>query len=167
LQTTLNIPFNTLGEDLLAALIGRVAIGAVVRALPVWAILELPKLLLHLAWITFLANLLALNLILLEHLLVLLLGLFQLSLTDTQFAINSGDLTLLLIQNALELELQFLFGLTSFLVHRILELFFFLLKLFNSFIQYLNVQFQLLLHFDMVSYFCFVLLELLLILFWR
>jgi len=167
LQTTLNIPFDTFSEDLLAALIRRVAIRAVVRALPVWAVLELPELLLNLTWITFLANLLALHLILLEHLLVLLLGLFELSLADTDLAINSGDLTLLLIQNALELELQFLFRLASFLVHRILELFFLLLEFFNSLIQHLDMQFQLLFYFDMVSYFCFILLELLLILFWR
>ena len=65
LQTTLNIPFDTFSEDILAALIRRVAIRAVVRALPVWAVLELPELLLNLTWITFLANLLALHLILL------------------------------------------------------------------------------------------------------
>ena len=81
------------------------AIRTVISALPVSTVLELPELLLNWAWVSFLANLLTLHLTLLEHLLILLLRLFQLSLVDTQLTINSGDLTLLLIQDAIELEL--------------------------------------------------------------
>jgi len=59
------------------------AIRAVIRTLPVWTVLELPELLLNWTRVSFLGNLLALHLTMLKHLLVLLLGLFQLSLVDT------------------------------------------------------------------------------------
>jgi len=103
----------------------------------------------------------------LEHLLGLLLGLFELCLAHAKFPINPCNLTLLLVQDALELELQLLLGVASVLEERDLELLFLLLELLNTLVEHLDVQFQLLLDFDMVSHFCFVLLELLLVLFWR
>jgi hypothetical protein len=96
----------------------------------------------------------------------LLIRLFKLCLTNLKLFIDPGYLTLFLIKNSLQFLFQFL--LIGFkLVRNLKSNFFFLFfELFNLFIEDLNVEFELLLHFDMVSDFGLILLELLLVLLW-
>lgn len=140
------------------------AVGAIIRTLTIWTILEISELLLKLI-ISVLTYLLALHLGLLQNVLVLLLGSLQLSLANPEFILNPSNFTLLLVQDTLEFELQLLLSISSILEKRHLELLLLLLKFFNALIKDLNVKFQLLLYLDVVSDFGLILLQLLLVFF--
>lgn len=98
---------------------------------------------------------------LLHQKLILLFRLFELGLNNIKITVDSGDLTLLLVKQVLDLFLELLLVRLSLLLHSLFQLIFFLVELFDSLIQHLNMQFQLLFHFNMVSNFSLILLKLL------
>jgi hypothetical protein len=92
--------------------------------------------------------------------------LLQLGLRDWYFSVDPCDLAVLLIKNILKLFLQLLLIVFEVLWDGQFQLFFFFVKLFDPLVQHFDVEFQLLLNFDVVSYLSLVLLKLLLVLFW-
>lgn len=166
---------SSLSQDFLATLSGRVGIGTITCILtiaPLFILLlnlsmELPEL--NLATVRSLLTLglreLVLQLLLLLHkLTILCFELFEMGLRHSQRIVYSRYLTLLLVQNANEIVLDLLLRLFEVFLHLALEVFLLLVKLFYSFIEYLDVQLELLLYFDVVAHLGLVLLQLLLVL---
>jgi len=72
--------------------------------------------------------------------------------------VNSCYFTLFLIKHTYEIVFHLLLGLFELFLHLIAQILLLFLKFFYSFIQYFNMQFELLLYFNMISYFGLVLL---------
>ena len=104
-------------------------------------------------------------LLLLQQLSILCLELLEMSLRHSQRVVDPSYFTLLLVKDANEIVFDLLLRLFEFLLHLVPEVFFLLIELFYSFVQHLDVQLELLLHFDVVADLCLVLLQLLLVLF--
>lgn len=98
---------------------------------------------------------------------VLLLLLLQLGAHDLQISIDALNLSLLLLKECLELFLELLLSFLKFVLGVLIDFLFFLFEFLHSLVQNLDVQFQLLLHFDVVPDLRLVLLQLLLVLLWR
>ena len=94
-------------------------------------------------------------------------GLFELGLAHANLPVDASNLTLLLVQNVLKLEFELFLRISGLFQNSVFEVILFLFKFFDSLIQNINMQFQLLFYFDVVSYFSFILLELLFIFLWR
>ena len=103
---------------------------------------------------------------LLAHQACLGLRLLQLGLAHLQLPVDPGNLTLLLVENALELLFKFLLSVFEFVFGIGDHVFLFLFKFFDSLVENFDVQFELLFDLDVVSDLGFVLLKLLLVLLW-
>ena len=84
-------------------------------------------------------------------------------LRNSQCVVNACNLTLLFIEDTYKMILDFLFGFFEFLLHLSSQILLFFFEFFNALIQHLNVQFQLLFDFDVISHLGLVLLQLLLV----
>ena len=85
-------------------------------------------------------------------------SLFQLRLQDVHFPINTSNFRLLLIEDVVELLLEFPLRLFSFFHNLLSELFLFLIEIFDLFIENFYMKLELLLHFDVISHISLVLL---------
>lgn len=171
----------TLRNDLFATLSWRVCIGALawIMSVAVWTILlldlrmKLSKLNATIFLISLTSSLLLLTLRLLmqnlalqlfvifKNLQISLFKWFYLGLGNSHRIINPSYLTLFFINSIKVSILELFLNYFEFCLHCEFKLTFFLLKLFYSLVEDFNMEFELLLNFDMISDFCFILLKLL------
>ena len=143
------------------------AIGAVTSSYPVILLLDLRVELaeLDLLLIVSLHGLVCLDLI--HQHLHLLVALLQLGLSNLKFLVYPCNFALFLVQDGLQLFFQLLFIILKIVSYLKSKFVLLLIELFNFFIENLDVQFELLLHLDVVTHLCLVVLQLLLVLLGR